>query len=61
MREADYAATVAAYNRTILEAARQAADAFALIASLDRRSQAQRQALLETERTRALAQQRNKL
>ena len=61
MREADYAATVAAYNRTILEAARQAADAFALIASLDRRSQAQRQALRETERTRALAEQRNTL
>jgi NodT family efflux transporter outer membrane factor (OMF) lipoprotein len=61
MREADYAETVAAYNRTILEAARQAADAYALIASLDRRSQAQRQALQETERTRALAVRRQKL
>jgi multidrug efflux system outer membrane protein len=61
MREADYAETVAAYNHTILEAARQAADAYALIASLDRRSQAQRQALQETERTRALAVRRQKL
>jgi multidrug efflux system outer membrane protein len=61
MREADYAATVAAYNRTILEAARQAADAYALIASLERRSQAQQQALKETEQTRALATQRHQL
>jgi len=61
VREADYAASVAAYNRTILEAARQAADAYALISSLDRRSQAQRQALQETERTRALVEQRRTL
>ncbi len=61
MREADYAAAVAAYNGTILEAACQAADAYALIASLDHRSQAQQQALQETERTRALAEQRNTL
>jgi len=58
MREADYAASVAAYNGAILEAARQAADAYALITSLDRRSQAQQQALQETERTRTLAEQR---
>ncbi len=61
MREADYAAAVAAYNGTLLDAARQAADAYALIASLDRRSRAQRLALQETEQTRALAEQRNTL
>ena len=61
MREADYAAAVAAYNRTILDAARQAADAYALIASLEHRSQAQRLALQETEQTRALARQRQTL
>lgn len=61
MREADYAATVAAYNRTILDAARQAADAYALIASLEQRSQAQQQALRETEQTRTLATQRQML
>jgi NodT family efflux transporter outer membrane factor (OMF) lipoprotein len=58
MREADYAAAVATYNRTILDAARQAADAYALIASLEHRSEAQRLALQETEHTRALARQR---
>lgn len=58
MREADYAASVAAYNQAILDAARQAADAYALIASLEHRSQAQQQALLETEKVRSLAEQR---
>ena len=61
LREADYAAAVAAYNRSILEAARQSADAYALIASLAQRSQAQQQALRETEHTRALATQRQTL
>lgn len=61
MREADYATAVAAYNRTILDAARQAADAYALIASLEHRSQAQRLALQETEQTRTLAEQRRTL
>ncbi len=58
MREADYAVSVAAYNRAILDAAREAADAYALIASLAHRSQAQQQALRETEKTRSLAAQR---
>ncbi len=61
MREADYAASVAAYNHAILEAARQAADAYALIMSLEHRSQAQQQALQETERTRSLAEQRQQI
>ncbi len=61
MREADYAAAVAAYNRTVLDAARQAADAYALIASLDLRGEAQRQALQKTEQTRDLAEQRRTL
>ncbi|MBI3430966.1 MAG: efflux transporter outer membrane subunit [Hydrogenophilales bacterium] len=61
LREADYAAAVAAYNRTILDAARQAADTYALIASLEQRSQAQRLALQETEQTRGLARQRQTL
>jgi multidrug efflux system outer membrane protein len=61
MREADYASAVAAYNRTILEAARQAADAYALTTSLEHRNQAQRQALQETEQTRTLVAQRQKL
>ena len=61
LREADYAAAVAAYNRTILEAARQAADAYALTTSLDQRNQAQRQALQESEQIHILAERRNNL
>jgi NodT family efflux transporter outer membrane factor (OMF) lipoprotein len=61
MREADYAAAVAAYNSAILEAARQTADSYALIASLERRSQAQQKALNETRQTLVLAEQRRKL
>lgn len=61
MREADYAAAVAAYNSTILEAARQAADACALLVSLEHRSQSLRKALQETEQTRTLAKQRQQL
>jgi multidrug efflux system outer membrane protein len=61
MREADYASAVAAYNRAILEAARQAADSYSLIASLEGRSQSQQQALKATEQTFALTEQRQKL
>ncbi len=61
MKEADYASAVAAYNRAILEAARQSADSYALVASLERRSQSQQQALKETEQTLALTEQRQKL
>lgn len=61
MREADYDAAVAAYNRAILDAARQSADAYALVASLERRNRAQQAALDETEQLRALAEQRLKL
>jgi outer membrane protein TolC len=61
MREADYASAVATYNHTILEAARQAVDAYALIASLERRSLALQHALKETRQTYALAQQRQEL
>jgi len=61
LREADYAAAVAAYNRTILEAARQAADAYALIVNLEQRHQTQQQALRQTEQARALVAQRRTL
>lgn len=61
MREADYAAAVAAYNRAILDAARQAADAYALVASLEQRNQAQQRAMAESRRTYALAEQRQRL
>jgi multidrug efflux system outer membrane protein len=61
LREADYAAAVAAYNGAILDAARQSADAYALVASLERRGKAQGEALKETERMRALAEQRDRL
>lgn len=61
MREADYAAAAAAYNGAILEAARQAADAYALTTSLERRSQTLGQALRETEQTRNLVRQRRRI
>jgi outer membrane protein, multidrug efflux system len=61
MREADYASAVASYNRTILEAARQSADAYAFVSGLEKRGKAQQQALKETERTRNLAEQRQQL
>jgi NodT family efflux transporter outer membrane factor (OMF) lipoprotein len=61
MREADYAASVAAYNRTVQEDARQAADAYALNSTLEQRSRAQGQALQELEQTRDLAQRRRDL
>ncbi|MDD4881530.1 MAG: efflux transporter outer membrane subunit [Gallionellaceae bacterium] len=61
LREADYAAAVAAYNHAIQEAARQSADAYALVASLEQRSRSQQEALQETERTRRLARQRQEI
>lgn len=61
LREADYAAAVAAYNGAILEAARQAADAYTLIVKLEQRSRAQQQALRQTGHTRALVVQRRTL
>lgn len=61
LREADYAEAVAAYNRAVQEAARQSADAYALVVSLDRRGAAQQRAMAEGERTRSLAEQRQGL
>ena len=58
IREADFSAAVGEYNHTILEAARQVADRYALNASLDQRAQAQRAALGELSATRALADKR---
>ncbi|WP_165873476.1 efflux transporter outer membrane subunit [Parasulfuritortus cantonensis] len=58
LREADYAGAVAAYNHAVQEAARQGADAYALIASLERRAAAQDQAMQEAVRTRTLVGQR---
>jgi NodT family efflux transporter outer membrane factor (OMF) lipoprotein len=60
-READYAAAVAAYNKAILDAARQSADAYALAASLERRNASQQAALKETEQIHTLAVRREKL
>lgn len=61
LREADYAAAVASYNRAILEAARQAADAFSLTVNLDQRQEAQARTLAETERLQRLAADRQSL
>lgn len=61
LREAEYAGAVAAYNSAILDAARQSADAYALVASLERRSVLQRSALGKTEQLRALAARRQAL
>lgn len=58
LREAEYRSAVAAYNRAILDAARQSADAYALAASLEERSRSQRSALSETEQIHALAAKR---
>ncbi len=57
-REAQYAAAVDDYNRTVVEAARQVADGYALAASLSRRAAAQGEALAAAERTAALARTR---
>lgn len=61
LREAEYHGAVAAYNRAILDAARQGADAYALVASLEQRSRSQRAALAEAERIRTLAEHRRAL
>lgn len=61
MREAEYAAAVAAYNRAILDAARQSVDAYALSASLEQRGRMQRSALSQTEQIHALAEKRQAL
>ena len=61
MREADVSAAVGEYNHTVLEAARQLVDSYALNVSLDRREAVQRQALDETRQTRALADKRLEL
>jgi outer membrane protein, multidrug efflux system len=54
LREAEYAAAVGDYNRTVLEATRQVADGYALTASLAQRGAAQAEALAATERAEAL-------
>lgn len=59
--EAEYASAVAAYNHAILDAARQSADAYALVASLEQRSTAQRSALQADVRIHQLATQREAL
>lgn len=58
IREAEYSHAVSVYNRAVLDGARQSADAYALIASLEQRSQSQRSALNETEKIRDLAKKR---
>lgn len=60
-REAEYDQAVAAYNRAVLDAARQSADAYSLISTLDRRASAQEKALAETEQLQALSASRQKL
>jgi outer membrane protein, multidrug efflux system len=61
IREADFSAAVGAYNHTILEAARQVADRYAVNASLDARDAAQRQALNEAKQTRTVVDKRLEL
>lgn len=58
LREAEYRSAVAAYNRAVLDAARQSVDAYALAASLEERIRSQRSALGETEQMHALAAKR---
>ena len=58
-READYAATVGDYNRTVVEAARQVADGYALAASLAGRVAAEQEALAAASRAEALAHMRH--
>ncbi|MGO9445865.1 MAG: efflux transporter outer membrane subunit [Thiobacillaceae bacterium] len=61
IREADISAAVGVYNHTILEAARQVADRYAVNASLDQREASQQQALNEAEQVRALVDRRLEL
>ncbi len=52
--QADYRAAVASYDATLLQAARQAVDSYALASSLDQRSKMQQAAMDEAEKTRAV-------
>lgn len=61
LNEAEYAGAIAAYNSAILDAARQSADAYALVASLEQRSVLQRSALGKAEQLRTLAARRQAL
>jgi outer membrane protein TolC len=60
-REAEYAASVAAYNRVVLEGASEAADAYALEHSLAQRAQAQARAAQQARTTFDLARHREEL
>lgn len=52
--EADYRAAVASYDATLLQAARQAVDSYALASSLEQRSQMQQAAVDAAEKMRAV-------
>ncbi len=60
-READYAAAVAAYNRVVVDAAGEAADGYALLASLEQRAGALQHATANARATLVLAQKRDQL
>ena len=60
-RETEYAAAVAAYNRAVLDAAREVADAYALLGNLAQRAQAQARATGEARNALTLARQRHEL
>ena len=60
-RETEYAAAVAAYNRAVLDAAREVADAYALLGNLAQRAQAQARATQAARNALSLARQRHEL
>ena len=60
-REAEYAAAVAAYNRAVLDAAREVADAYALLGNLAQRAQAQARATEEAHKVLTLSRRRHEL
>lgn len=57
-REAEYAAAVGEYNRTVLDAARQVADSYAALASLAQRAELQQRALKAAVEAEALSASR---
>ena len=59
LAESAYAAAVADYNRTVIEAARQAADGYTLAATLEQRHAAQAEALAAAQRAASLSATRH--
>ncbi|HEX8989870.1 MAG TPA: efflux transporter outer membrane subunit [Rhodocyclaceae bacterium] len=60
LQQATYGEAIAAYNRTVVDAAREAADGYALVANLAQRSAAQADATAAARRTADLARLRHR-